>query len=492
MSSARQARILRFPIDTTKAVDELNLCEFPLTVLSNRSPKDQLELNFADYMWDESAQEHISRTLNVSAPPMYGLPTAKDEEVLLALIHYTDQVNRFSDATVHFSRYELIKLLGWDQGGKSYRRIHESLARWKSVTLNYQNAWRDHSRKSWVSEVFSLIDNVTIYERDERRGNTGEQIDLKLSSFTWNRVFFDSMQAKYFKRLDFAFYQQLESATARRLYRILDKRFGAGRTDFEFELSKLAFQRINLNRNYDTGKIKEKLAPAIQELEEKGFLKPLPKDERYWKQGKTWKVRFAKAAVSAPKTESDESQLDLLQALSSRGVSPKIAAELSETVDREQITSQLECFDWLIEHYPERLKNPGGFLAESVRANFQPPAGFQTKAQIAAATAKREARESQQRAQRRAAREQQAAAERERQAINEFRQSLSQQELDTLKRQAESQASDQAKETLQSPRFRQLYLDMLVDNLIRDEHLNMDHSENPQASPTAVEAVVTA
>lgn len=492
MTSARQARILRFPIDTTKAVDELNLCEFPLTVLSDRSPTDRFELSFTDHVWDEGAQKNVDRTLTISAPSNYGLPTAKDEEVLLALIHYTDQVNQFSSPTVHFSRYELIKLLGWDQGGKSYHRIRESLARWKSVTLDYRNAWRDHRRQSWVSEIFSLIDNVTIYDREHQRGDHGEQIDLKLSSFTWNRVFFDSMQAKYFKRLDFAFYQQLSSPIAKKLFRFLDKRFGSGRTIWEFDLKELAFQHIGLSTNYDVGKLKEKLAPAIRELENKRFIEPSSKEERYWKHGKTWKVRFAKARASLPKTEPAESQSDLLQTLISRGVSPKIAAELTETVESDQITAQLECFDWLIEHYPDRLKNPGGFLAESVRANFKPPAGFQTKAQIAAATAKREARESQQRAQRRAVREQQAAAERERQSIREFRQSLSEQELDTLKQQAESQASDQAKETLQSPRFRELYLDMLVDNLIRDQHLNTDRSENPQASSTVVEAAVTA
>ncbi len=80
----------------------------------------------------------------------------------MARIHYTDLVNQFSSPTVPFTRYELIKLLGWDFGGKSYTRLRESMARWKSVTLDYRNAWRDHRAKCWVSEVFSLIQLSTI------------------------------------------------------------------------------------------------------------------------------------------------------------------------------------------------------------------------------------------------------------------------------------------------------------------------------------------
>ena len=73
------------------------------------------------------------------------------------LIHLTDQVNRFQSPTVPFTRYELIKLLGWNDGGKSYQRIRESLARWKSVTLDYRNAWRDHKAQSWVSELAAVM-----------------------------------------------------------------------------------------------------------------------------------------------------------------------------------------------------------------------------------------------------------------------------------------------------------------------------------------------
>lgn len=491
MTTSHAARFLKFPIDSTKAVDELNLCEFPLTVLSDRSPKDQFELSFADDLWDEGAQERISRTLNISAPSMYGLPTAKDEEVLLALIHYTDQVNQFSDPTVHFSRYELIKLLGWDQGGKSYHRIRESLARWKSVTLNYQNAWRDHRRKSWVSEIFSLIDNVTIYERDQQRGSDGEQIDLKLSSFTWNRVFLESMQANYFKRLDFAFYQQLESATARRLYRILDKRFGAGWTTFESELRKLAFQRINLNRNYDTGKIKEKLAPAIAELEARGFIEALPREERFRKHGKEWRVRFTKAASGRNVVPEVSEASGLERQLIERGVSASVADELVRTFEHQRVRRQLEYFDFLSEHQKDKLTNPGGFLAESIRGNFQQPAGFRTKEQIAQASQKRAEIEEQKRSDRDAEQRRLTAVRQERERIAAFRDTLSLDQLAELEREAESLADEEAKRTLRSPQLGKVYLNVLVDTLIRDRYL--DTSEEEQATHArSTESVVTA
>ena len=57
-----------------------------------------------------------------------------------------------------------------------------------------------------------------------------------------------------------------------------------------FDLAEIAFERVGLSRSYaDAGKIKEKLQPAIDELEGKGFLRPLSRDERYVKEGKAWR-----------------------------------------------------------------------------------------------------------------------------------------------------------------------------------------------------------
>ena len=108
--------------------DELNFAEFPLASISDRLPEGQKTLTFTDNIFDQGANKPVTRTLTISASDKYGLPTALDDEVILGLIQLTNQ-SGFEDRKVHFTRYELIKLLGWRDDTKSYDRISESLKR---------------------------------------------------------------------------------------------------------------------------------------------------------------------------------------------------------------------------------------------------------------------------------------------------------------------------------------------------------------------------
>src|SRR6185437_13424373 len=48
----------------------------------------------------------------------------------------------------------------------------------------------------------------------------------------------------------------------------------------------------------------------------------------------------------------------------------------------ERIEAKLEVFDWLSEKKDKRVsKNPGGYLAESIRKGYVPPKGFESKAE---------------------------------------------------------------------------------------------------------------
>lgn len=458
------AQILRFKPDPGNARDELNLCEFPLALLSSRAPDGCNKLTFTDKVWDESRQKAVQRSLLVTAPTHYGLPTAKDEEVLLGLIHLTEQQHQFREPTVYFTRYELIKLLGWNQGAKSYNRIRESLARWKSVTLDYRHAWRRSD--SWVSEIFSLIDNVTLCEGETQRtiDKDSNQINLPLSSFTWNRIFFESMQRKHFKKLDFGFYLQLETATAKRLFRFLDKRFGSGRMHWEFDLQEFAFEHIGLARTYNTGKIKEKLRPAIEELEQEGYLVPRTREERYVKRGKQWRVNFTRASGKAVDAQSQTRPLDA--DLMQRGVSRQLAEELAAAFDDEAVSRQIAVFDWIMENDRESLKNPAGYLVESIRGDFQPPAGYKTPAERAAAEKRLQQRKVVElKAQQTKDTEQQAVMA-ERAHIEAIREKLSVADLHKLEQAAMKAADPEQQQALSLPAFHTMQLRLLVDQQI--------------------------
>jgi len=467
-AATSRAQLLKFPKDPTQARDELNLCEFPIAVLSDRVPKGALELSYCDTIWDRSESRKIERRLHISAPPKYGLPTAKDEEVLLALIYLTDQTNQFSCPTVQFTRYELIKLLGWNGGGKSYQRVSESLARWKSVTLDYRNAWRDHRAKSWVSEVFSLIDNVTLYDVDRwsnKPNPDSDQLNLPLSSFTWNRIFFDSMQAKFYKRLDFRFYQGLSTPTAKRIFRFLDKRFGSGRSHWEFDLHEFAREHIGLSRNYDTGKIKEKLMPAIHELEEKGYLRVVSKGERFSRRGKFWRVAFTREGQRFSSTNS-EVKGDLVALLASRGVSRPAAEEIALLHPDQKIREQIDVFDWIIDNHADSLTNPGGFLAESIRSGFQPPASYQSKLEQKNSARRQQEVEELHRRKKEVEKSERDRIRQRQEHIERVRENLGEVKIENIEREAITLADEIQKQALDNPSLREFQLRLLTDQLI--------------------------
>jgi plasmid replication initiation protein len=422
--------------------DELNLAEFPLTALSHRAPANVKKLVFTDRIRDQGTGELIARRLTVLASEEFGLPTSLDDDVLVGLIQLTKRSNNFSDRTVPFSRYALIELLGWPDNGQSYARVEESLKRWLGVTLLYERAWWDKEEKAWVDEHFHIIDNVTLHDletraRRRRQGNT----EPSLSSFSWNRVVFRSFQAENVKRLDLKLYFELHHAPAKRAFRFLDKRFYRAHR-LEFDLREFACEHVGLSRKYDIGKIKEKLEPSLRELEEKHFLEPLRREERYVQLGRgVWRVIFIKGA-EAPKRLTKARAQALERQLRARGVTETTATELIARFPTERIAVKLEVFDWLRENGKDRLfRNPPGYLVKSIEEDYAPPTGFETSAARAGrARVKTLERERVKEEQARARGREEARREAEEAPVLRYWNSLPPPEQEALKAEALSQA----------------------------------------------------
>ena len=243
--------------------DEMNLCEFPIATLADWVPPGIKTMVFED--------RHGK--LTVSGSDDYGLPAAPDSDVIVGLIQLTKLRNDFTDPTVEFSRYELLKLLGWPDQKHYYQRLTESLHRWVGVTLRYDGTWWDNRRKRRVDASFHILECVILPDKND---------PMIESSFTWNKIFFKSCRDGNLKRLDLDTYFALKSAISKQLYRFLDKRFYV-RRDLTFDLRELAHERIGMSRKYAPWKIKQELQPALDELEEVGFLEPMTAAERYSK-----------------------------------------------------------------------------------------------------------------------------------------------------------------------------------------------------------------
>ena len=275
---------------TLPGQDELNLAEFPIALVTDRIPAGQKTLRFEDRVLDEQKGQVITRRLVVTASDEYGLPTAKDDEVILGLIQLTQKANEFKTRTVDFNRAELVRLLRWPDTGPSYRRLALSLKRWLGVSLYYENAWWDHRQKRWTSIGFHILDNFLMVDGGRV---VGPRVEPTLSQFTWNENVFRNFDAGHLKQLDLDFYFGLVHPTAKRMYRFLDKRFHH-QAEVVLEIKELAFDHIGLSRNYEGAtQLARKLQPAVDELEEKGFLEPLGPDERYRKDTpRNWSVVF--------------------------------------------------------------------------------------------------------------------------------------------------------------------------------------------------------
>jgi hypothetical protein len=439
--------------------DEMNLAEFPITLLTERVPQGLKTLVFED--------RH--GTLTVTGSDDYGLPAAGDSDVIVALLHLTKSRNDFVTPTVPFTRYEVLKLLGWEDKGGNYRRLEESLRRWVGVTLRYDGNWWDNDIRCRIDASFHILDDVTLFDQEARRTLRERQQPLPLSSFTWGRKFFESCRANNLKRLDLTTYFGLKSAVSKRLYRFLDKRFHL-RPDWTFDLRELAFEHVGMSRSYTAALLKAKLQPAIEELEAIGFLEPMTPADRYIRTGRgAWNIRLVRKLPAPAKVKPAEVEPEPTgpeRELVERGVTRAVAADLVRDFPEERIRAQIERVDWLREAKPKRVADVGAYLAEAIRKDFAAPVGFKSRAERAEAEATvRARRELEERARQAKVRERE-----ERARIVRYWAELTPDEQQRLDAEALTDADPETRaayEGATTPQARRLLLVGLRDALVR-------------------------
>lgn len=317
--------------------DEMNLAEFPCSVIGKRSPGDLKTLHFEDEVWDRSLEKYVPRKLTITGSDLLGLPNSLDDEVLLGCIQLTKEAG-FTDRKVRFTRYELMELIGWPSDGRSYERISESLDRWAGTLIISDKAFWDKQNQCWVKDSFNILDRVILSDREDTK-----KTKRKRSAIIWGDFMWQSFQAGNLKSLDYRFWQSLESPISKRLYRLLDKRFHK-RKAITFDLHRLAFDKVGLSRNMHTGQIKEKLKPAHEELKDKGVC-----DAKYVKRARgSWDVvyddvRQSRSELNASVVNDDQRLPSLEDLLAQRGIAN--AKELVSKYDEKRIKDAIENFD---------------------------------------------------------------------------------------------------------------------------------------------------
>lgn len=434
--------------------DEMNFAEFPIALLTDRVPKGQKSIKFEDQIYDEKRKRLVTRRRIIEGSEEYGLPTATDDAVILALIQLTKLKSNLTQREVEFTRLELIKMLGWPNEGKSYDRIKLSLLRIANVTYNYDNAWWDPRQKTWTTKAFHIIDTVEI--NDSR--SSGGQNGLFSSRIAWGDVVFESFQAGFLRNIDFQLCMRLEHPTALRMYRFLGKRFHV-KAEWTFDLKEFAYDHIGLGRNYEGGtQIARKLQPAIVELENVGFLEPLSEDERFTKKGREWTIRFLPKApalalvVPSLPTERQAVATLLPEELVKRGVSRSKADELTGRFAAELIENKIEVFDWMMAKQDSRVaKSPAGYLVKSIEDDYAAPKGMISKAERQQRDEAKQAKERQAAEERRRKQEQDAREGEERRKIEAYWNALTTQEQAAFDATAQAEADPESLKLLTGP-----------------------------------------
>ena len=129
----------------TDGRDENNLAEFPISLLSDAAQAGQKTIEFEDTLDDWETGKTIVRRVCITGSDKFGLPTAKDDEVLLALIQLTKIANDFTSPEVWFVKRDVLEILGWRNRGWAYDRVEEALHRLKGTSIHYWNSWRDQA-----------------------------------------------------------------------------------------------------------------------------------------------------------------------------------------------------------------------------------------------------------------------------------------------------------------------------------------------------------
>jgi len=277
--------------------DEMNLAEFPFASLRRRGDRREAIVH-ESWVVDKNGNRH-HQTWVVRGLLGLGLPTEFDERVYVALMAITVQ-GAIANRKVPFSIYQILKIMGLVKSKRTYQDIEESLKRLVGVTIYSEGAFWDNENKERVtmSEAFHLIEKYWLrYKENKEEIREAEGVP---GYIVWGEDIWRSIQANYIKPLNLEFFYSLESPTARRLYRFLDKRMRY-QQEYEIDIFELA-SRLGMVRYSKPAWVKRKLQPAFDDLIAKGFLK----SARAIKHKKYTRIRFVKAPKAVPASQPDE------------------------------------------------------------------------------------------------------------------------------------------------------------------------------------------
>lgn len=372
-----------------KATDLLNLMEIPMALLSQRRPEGVNTLVYSAWLFDKTKDKKILAELTLTGTETHGLTTAFDEDVLLALIQITLK-NGVSSKKVEYEDNEIIRMLGLPRKGDSYRRISESIVRWGGVHVQNKNGWWHGEDEGLGSKNFHFIQEDGAIP-DSRTGKMRKY-------FVWSDLFYEELLTK--RKVGFIWddYTELKSPIAKRLSRILKKNF-SWTNRLDYNLRELMCDRFGMWTDVPIAKLKEKLKPAVLELEGLNYIKSMDYKKRFSKQTVgEWYVTFEKPSFRSLSNKDKSLDIEveevsqIHQKLREIGILEKMIPRLLAAHEQDFIEAQIEILEAILCKPNHGIENPGGFFVNSLKprrdeegiqvSGIIPPKGFKTQVEI--------------------------------------------------------------------------------------------------------------
>lgn len=205
---------------------EGNIAEYPFFLLSKR---EKSLCTLRKYLFGEGRSLIIENS--------YGIPTAFDADVLMALSYIGSQTDSL-DKKIHFTIKELAEIMGCKDRQRVkksiiclLRTIYTSEGTILTKTGN-KNIYLDHTM------IFHIVDTASLIDTQKKIICNSEKVREK----TWvkfNEYFINNFISNYVQYINIEVYLALKTPTAKRLYIYLEKKQG-GNDCFTIGIRKLA------------------------------------------------------------------------------------------------------------------------------------------------------------------------------------------------------------------------------------------------------------
>ena len=386
------------PIDFIKV--EKNLTSLGFFTPSSKKIKDAKAKTVTFTRVIEGRKIEVSATIVPAA--IYGLPITSDQDKYLALQKIiTDIQQRDGKVSnpIGFTSAEMLKLLGQKDAGKNYKEIHEWLDLMASTTIISQGVVYFAGKKQWARDRFRVFERAVSFGEEIEPGKVADKNYVWLSE--WQ---LENINHNYLIPIDYEEYKKLKNHIAKALVPLLQIWLYATRDEgcFEKRYDELC-QILNITQYHFLSKIKEKFAPALDELKAHGYITSWQIVET--SDGKGYKILLfhgekfhrdrrrrlgqrERTAIAPASQTSDaaafrhdpEVDPDLACELTRRGVTYAQARRLIlGLAEGQHLMDQLEWGDQVIRQAgPGKFYNPAGFYIHLIRENVSPPATFET------------------------------------------------------------------------------------------------------------------